>query len=112
MTSQALVPCRSQLAGMDIPAGPFFMFVGFGKILSVLGMWFTVGLIRTFFKFTIMLPAACGAYMHYGLQDGKTAPASVMALIAFLLLVLPEPTAKQTAAPAAKAPAKKTAKQI
>jgi hypothetical protein len=92
---------------MDIPAGPFFMFVGFGKILSVLGMWLAAGPLRTFFKFTVMLPPGCGGYMHYALQDGKTAPAAVITLIAFLLLVLPEPTAKKVAAPAAKAAAKK-----
>ena len=40
---------------MDIPAGPFFMFVGGGKILSVLGMWLAGGPLRSFFKFTIML---------------------------------------------------------
>jgi hypothetical protein len=86
---------------MDIPAGPFFMFVGGGKILSVLGMWLAGGPLRSFFKFTIMLPPLCGAIMHHGLEDGKVAPAAVMTVLAFLLLVLPEPKAEATAKKAA-----------
>ena len=57
-----------------------------------LGTWLASGSLRSFFKFTSILPPLCAAYMHYELKDGKHIPACVMAVLGLGLLLAPEPT--------------------
>ena len=61
-------------------------------VLCKLGMWLASGSLRSFFKFTAILPPLCAAYMHYELKDGKHVPAFVMAVLGLGLLLASEPT--------------------